>query len=264
MTIERVSSADGTSIAFERTGDGPPLVLVGGAFCDRTARASGTPLAALLSPHFTAISYDRRGRGDSSDSANWALEREIEDLGAVIRAAGGSAYVYGISSGAVLGLAAAARELPISKLALYEPPLMLDPGRAAVFGDLAEQLRGHAAAGRRSEAAELFLTRVVQVPSPAVAQMKQGPMWRGLEALAHTLSYDVRITALTPALLDQAPGAHAETLALYGEACPPWMRDAILALAKAMPKGSARMLAGQTHDVDPQLLANALREFFGA
>jgi pimeloyl-ACP methyl ester carboxylesterase len=264
MNIQRVTSADGTPIAFERAGNGPPLILVGGAFCDRKARASGTPLAALLAPHFTVFSYDRRGRGDSGDAPDWAIEREVEDLAALIREAGGSAFVYGISSGAVLAFDAALRELSIPRLALYEPPLLLDACRAKQFGDLAQQLRDHAAAGRRSEAAELFLTQVVQVPPPAVAQMKQAPMWRGLEALAHTLSYDVRITALAPTLLARASSVRARTLALYGEASPPWMRDAIRTLSDAIPTGSRGMLAGQTHDVDPKLLASALVEFFGA
>jgi len=264
MKTQRITSADGTTIAFETAGKGPPLILLGGAFCDRKARASGTPLAALLAADFTAISYDRRGRGESSDTAHWTLERELEDLAALIREAGGSAFVYGISSGALLALAGAARELPITKLALYEPPMMLDANRAAPLSALAQQLEEHAAAGRRSEAAELFLTSVVQVPAPAVAQMKQAPIWRGLEALAHTLSYDVRITALSPGLLERAPSVRAATLAVYGEACPPWMRDATLALGDALPSGSHRMLTGQTHDVDPGVLANVLREFFSA
>ena len=264
MSIDRVTSADGTSIAFEKTGQGPAVILVGGAFCDRGARAAGTPLAALLAPRLTVLSYDRRGRGDSGDTPNWALEREVEDLEALIRAAGGSASVYGISSGALLALAAAARELPIRKLALYEPPVVLDETRAKQFEDLAAQLQQQAAAGHRSQAAELFLTRVVMVPEPAVAQMKQAPLWRGLESLAHTLSYDVRITALGPTLLERASAVRATTLALHGDACPPWMRDAIRALGDAIPGASLRVLAGQSHDVDPKLLAGVLSEFFSA
>lgn len=264
MKIQRVTSADGTSIAFEREGNGPPLILVGGAFCDRHARASGSPLAALLASEFTVLSYDRRGRGDSGNSADCSLSREVEDLAALIREAGGSAFVYGISSGAVLALAAASHELPISKLALYEPPIVLDAKRASQLGEVARELEGHTATGHRSEAAELFLTQVVQVPSHVVAHMKQAPMWRGLEALAHTLSYDVRITAFAPELVKRASSVRAPTLAIYGEACAPWMSDGIRALSTALPAGSCRVLAGQTHDVDPQVLAGALREFFSA
>jgi len=264
MNTERVTSADGTSLAFERQGSGPPLILVGGAFCDRTARASGTPLAALLSPEFTVFSYDRRGRGDSTDTADWSLAHEIEDMAALIRAAGGSAFVYGISSGAVLALAAAVHELPISKLALYEPPIVLDARRAAPLRDVARELEAHTAAARRAEAAELFLTQVVQVPVPVVAQMKQAPLWPSLEALAHTLSYDVRITTLASELIARASSVRAPTLAIYGELCPLWMRDGIRALSDALPTADQRMLAGQTHDVDPRALASVLREFFGA
>lgn len=264
MSIDRVTSADGTSIAFEKSGHGPPIILVGGAFCDRGARASGTPLASFLSLGFTVYSYDRRGRGGSGDTPNWSLEREVEDLAALIQAAGGSASVYGISSGALLALAAAERELPILELALYEPPVLLDESRVKQLEDLAEQLQELATSGRRSDAAELFLTRVVMVPAPAVAQMKQAPMWRGLESLAHTLSYDARITALGPTLRERASSVRATTLALYGEACPPWMRDAIQALSHAIPGARSRMLAGQSHDVDPKVLAGVLSEFFRA
>lgn len=260
---ERVDSADGTPIAFETDGSGPPVILVGGAFCDRKARASGAPLAALL-PNFRVFSYDRRGRGDSGDSPDWAIEREIEDLEALLRAAGGSAFVYGMSSGAVLALAAALHELPITKLALYEPPLVLDSQRAAQLASMTEELQQHRAAGRRSEAAELFLTEAVQVPAMVVAQMKQAPMWRGLESLAHTLSYDARITALGAALLDRAPTLRVPTLTLYGEASPAWMREAVLRLSDALPRAEPGVLAGQTHDADPRLLAQALTQFFNA
>ena len=264
MSIERVTATDGTSIAFEKSGHGPAIILVGGAFCDRHARAAGTPLAAMLAGHFTVFSYDRRGRGDSSDAPSWALEREVEDLAALLRAAGGSASVFGISSGALLALAAAERELAITKLALYEPPVGLDANRVKELEDLAAQLQRHTAAGRRSDAAELFLTQIVQVPAPGVAQMKQAPMWRGLESLAHTLSYDARITALGPSLLERAPNVRAATLALHGEACPPWMRDALRSLSDAVPDARLRVLAGQTHDVDPKVLAAVLSEFFSA
>jgi pimeloyl-ACP methyl ester carboxylesterase len=262
MTIARVKSADGTQIAFEKVGQGPALILVGGAFCDRHARASGTPLAALLAPRFTVFSYDRRGRGDSGDAPAWAVEREVEDVRALIQEAGGSAFVYGISSGALLAFAASLRPLSIPKLALFEPPVVVDPARAQQLSGLAQQLQDETLAGHRGACVELFMSQVVQLPPQAVAQMKQAPMWRGLEALAHTLSYDVRITALGPTLLERAGSVRSSTLALYGSACAPWMRDGIRALADAVPAGQHRLLEGQTHDVDPQVLASALIEFF--
>jgi pimeloyl-ACP methyl ester carboxylesterase len=264
MKPNRVKSADGTSIAFETAGSGPPLILIGGAFCDRNARASGTPLAALLAPRFTVFSYDRRGRGDSGDTKGWAVERELEDLAALLAEAGGSAFVYGISSGALLALAAAAEPLNIPKLALYEPPLLRAAAQTEPMLGLANELVRMSAAGERTRAVELFLGKVMRLPEPALAQMRKSPAWSGLEALAHTLSYDLRITLLGPSLLERAPAVRSPTLALYGEACVPWMREAIVSLAQALPNGQERVLAGQTHDVNPEVLAKALTEFFSA
>ncbi|WP_208752275.1 alpha/beta fold hydrolase [Corallococcus carmarthensis] len=263
MKINTVKSADGTSIAFETTGKGPPLILVGGAFCDRTAPASGTPLAALLAQRFTVFSYDRRGRGDSEDTPPHALEREVEDLAALITAAGGSAAVFGNSSGGLLALDAAARGLSIPKLVVYEPPVILDEGRARAFEDLAKQLDDAAAGNRRSEAVELYFTKVMQMPASAVAQMRKAPMWAGLEHLAHTLSYDLLITARGPLRLEQVSAVRAATLVMEGGASPGWMREAIQTLARAIPNARHRTLEGQTHAVDPKALAQALEAFLG-
>lgn len=262
MNVRKVRSADGTQIVYESEGRGPALILIGGAFCDRHARASGTPLAALLADRFTVLSYDRRGRGDSEDATPYAIAREVEDLAALIDAAGGSASLFGISSGGLLGLDAAAHGLAVPKLALYEAPVLLDAERAQAFRGLTEQVAKAAAEGRRSDAVELFLTRVVQVPAPAVAGMKQAPMWAGLERLAHTLSYDLSITSRGAAQLDTARRVSAPTLVLSGSASPAWMRDAAATFAGAIPRGEHRALEGQTHDVDPKVLAGALGEFF--
>jgi pimeloyl-ACP methyl ester carboxylesterase len=261
MKIDTVKSADGTVIAFETTGKGPPLILVGGAFSDRSAQTSGAPLAALLAHRFTVFNYDRRGRGGSADTPPYAIERELDDLSALITAAGGSASVFGNSSGGLLGLDAAARGLSIPKLALFEPPLILDASRAKVFEGLALQLDEAAKAGRRADAVELFLTQVMQMPAPVIAQMRQAPVWPGLERLAHTLTYDLRITARGAARLEQAPAVRAATLVLEGGASPPWMRQAMQTLARAVPHAQQRTLEGQTHAVDTQVLARALEEF---
>jgi pimeloyl-ACP methyl ester carboxylesterase len=261
MNVQKVKSADGTTIAFESMGMGPPLILVGGAFNDRSARASGTPLAALLASRFTVISYDRRGRGDSGDTPPYETEREVDDLAALIAAAGGSAHLYGMSSGGLLALEAATRQLPIRKLALYEPPLVLDADRARGSLDLAKQLADATTAGRRADAVEIFMTKVVQMAPPVVAQARKSPMWPGLEALAHTLSYDVRIVARGPSCFERAASVHAVTLAMQGDAAPPWMGEAIRALVGAIPGARHRVLQGQTHDVDPKVLAGALFEF---
>ncbi|MDB4954948.1 MAG: alpha/beta hydrolase fold protein [Myxococcales bacterium] len=261
--MKKLRSADGTFIAFESAGKGPPVILVGGAFNDRRAKASGTPLAELLSSQFTVFSYDRRGRGDSTDTPPYAIEREVEDLAALIANAGGSAALYGMSSGGLLAAEAAVRVVGVTKLALYEPPVVLDASRRPPES-LATELAELAATGRRSEAAELFLTRVVGVPPPVVAGMKRAPMWRGLEALAHTLSYDVQLTAGAPALIDRASSIRAPTLVMDGSASPPWMHEGTRALAAAVPAGHHRTLDGQTHDVDPAVLATALQQFLAA
>ena len=260
MNVKKVRSADGTAIAFETTGKGAPLILVGGAFCDRSARASGTPLAALLGQRFTVFSYDRRGRGDSEDTPPYATDREVEDLSALIAEAGGSAFVFGNSSGALLGLDGAIRELSIPKLVLFEPPF-LDATRAKGFESIAQQLDEFIIGGRRGDAAELFLTKVVQMPASVAAQMRRSPMWAGLERLAHTLSYDVRITARGPSRIEQVPSVRSATLAIDGGASPPWMREAIRTVASAIPNARQRTLEGQTHDVEPQVLARAIAEF---
>lgn len=264
MKPDTVKSADGTSIAFETTGKGPPLILVGGSFCDRSAPTSGTPLAALLAHRFTVFSYDRRGRGDSEDTPPHALEREVEDLAALITAAGGGASVFGNSSGGLLALDAAARGLSIPKLVLYEPPVILDAGRARSFEALAKQLDEAVAENRRAEAVELFFTKVMQMPAPAVAQMRKSPMWAGLEQLAHTLGYDLLLTARGPSRLEQVPAVRSATLVMDGGASPGWMREAIQTLARAIPNARHRTLEGQTHAVDPKALARAMEEFIGA
>jgi pimeloyl-ACP methyl ester carboxylesterase len=262
MRTRRTKSADGTVIAFEAIGEGAPVVLVGGALSDRTAPASGTPLATMLAHRFRVFSYDRRGRGDSGDTAAWAIAREVEDLAAVIAAAGGSAAVFGDSSGGLLALDAAAQGLAIPRLAVHEPPIVLDPGRVMALMRLANQLDEMAAA-RRGEAVELYFTRGMQMPAAAVARLRRSPMWADFEDLAHTLSHDLRITARGAARLAEAPAVRAPTLAIDGSESPAWMRDAIEALARAVPQGRHCTLDSQAHAVDPKLLALALEDFLG-
>jgi pimeloyl-ACP methyl ester carboxylesterase len=262
MSIETVRSADGTTIAYETVGTGPALVLIGGSFCDRRAPPSGTPLAALLADRFTVYSYDRRGRGDSTDRQPYATEREIDDLAAVVKAAGGEVFVFGNSSGSFIGLDAAAVGVAISKLACYEPPVILDASRASAMIGVASELAEASAANRRAEAVELYMTRVMQMPAPAFEQMRKSPMFGGLQALAHTLSYDLLFTARGPARLAVAASVRCPTLVMNGSASPPWMRKAIERLAGAIPGGRHRTLEGQTHAVDIAIIARALEEFF--
>jgi pimeloyl-ACP methyl ester carboxylesterase len=256
--MKTVGSKDGTAIAFDRVGEGAPVILVCGAAVDRSSNAR---LAELLSSDFTVFNFDRRGRGDSGDTPPYAVERELEDLAALVDEAGGAADLYGSSSGAALVLKAAAAGLPATKLALWEPPFILDASRRPP-ADQIEQLERMVADGRRGDAAAYFLREVVRMPAELVAEARNQPWWAVQEALAHTLAYDARIMgdyALPRAL---AASLQMPTLVLAGGDDIPWMRETARALADALPRGQSRMLDGQTHDVDDAVLAPVLKAFF--
>lgn len=257
--MDTLTSSDGTAIAFERSGAGPAVILVDGAFCYRANGPSG-PLTALLAPRFTVFSYDRRGRGDSGDTAPYAVEREVEDLGAIVDEAGGSAYVFGFSSGAALALVAAAGGLPVTKLALWEPPIApggTDPRAAAEEAARLAEL----AAGRRGDAAEFFLTGT-GMPTEAVAQMRQAPWWPAMEAVEHTLAYDVTVVGIWSPPTPRVASVAVPTLVIDGDASFDWMGESADALAAALPDGLRRTLQGQTHEVDLEALAPVLEAFF--
>jgi pimeloyl-ACP methyl ester carboxylesterase len=264
--METVRSKDGTTIAYDRIGHGPALILVDGALC---YRASG-PMEALgveLAPHFTVIRYDRRGRGDSTDSPPYRLEREIEDLDALITAAGGSAFVCGLSSGAALALEAAARGLPVRKLALYEAPFIVDNSRPPLPADFMTRLNAALAENRRGDAVGQFL-KVVGVPGFGVAMMRLLPAWSKLKAVAHTLPYDLSIVGDyqqgRPLPADRWSSLRASALVLDGGKSPAWMRTATASLASVLPGARYVTLAGQTHMVKAKALAPVLTEFFAA
>lgn len=263
--MQKITSKDGTPIAFDKTGHGPVVILVSGALGDRMAAVSLTP---LLSPHFTVLAYDRRGRGDSGDTAPYAGEREVEDIEALIKEAGGSAFVYGHSSGAVLALEAAARTRAITKLALYEPPFILDTSRPPIPKDYVAHLEELVAAGRRGEAVEYFMTKAVGVPAEIVAQMQQSPMWAGMEKVAHTLAYDGQIMGDNmrgqPLRAERWSSVTIPTLVIDGGASELWAHNAAQAITEALPIARCRTLEGQTHNVDPALLAPLLVEFYKA
>ncbi|HEV8682993.1 MAG TPA: alpha/beta hydrolase [Actinomycetota bacterium] len=258
--MNKVTSSDGTTIAFDRLGEGPPVILVCGGSTDRMANAS---LTELLAPRFTVFNYDRRGRGDSGDTPPYAVQREVEDIDAVIIAAGGSASVYGTSSGAVLALQAAASGLPITNLALWEPPFILDESRRPP-ADQVERYNEMIAADRRGDAVEYFMAKVVGLPPEFVAQARTQPFWAAQEALAHTLAYDATIMGDYSLPTDRAASVQAPTLVIAGGEDFPWMRETAQALADAFPDGQTRTLQGQGHDVDPEVLAPVLAEFFGS
>ncbi len=261
--MDTATSRDGTTIAFDRSGEGSPIILVGGAFQQRKDQLM-EPLAALLAPHFTVINYDRRGRGDSGDTLPYAVEREVEDIAALITAAGGSACVFGMSSGGALALEAAARGLPISKLALYEVPFTGDGARSREPDDFATQLTALLAAGRRGDAVEHFLTKAVGVPTEVVAQMRHAPMWPGMEAVAPTLAYDTAIMSDNTLLTERAASVTIPTLVLDGGASPAWASNAAQTIVAAVPNAQRRTLEGQTHSVPADVLAPVLAAFFAS
>lgn len=258
--MNQVTSKDGTAIALDRMGDGRPLILVCGGSVDRMSNAR---LAQELAASFTVFNYDRRGRGDSGDTQPYSIDREVEDIEAVIEEAGGSAGVWGSSSGGVLGMIAAGAGLPITKLALWEPPFVPEGGPRPPE-DQVQQYEQMIAEGRRGDAVEYFMSRVVRMPPEFVAGAREQPWWAATEALAHTLAYDARIMGDSRLPLDLAASIKVPTLVIAGGADMPWMRDTASALADALPQGAVGFLDGQGHDVDPTVLAPALKDFFAA
>lgn len=231
--LETVISADGTAIAVERIGEGPPVVLVGGAFNDRTTVAG---LAVTLAAQLTAVIYDRRGRGASGDKPDYSLQAEIDDLTTVIAHAGGRAGVFGHSSGAVLALEAAARGVSIDRIAVYEPTFVIEGTRPRPAADLADRLRTLLALGRHDDGAALFLTESVGLPPEMVEGMRASPMWGRFTDLAHTLPYDVTICG--PGMvfpIDRLAAIHVPTLALVGSNSPERLQASTRAVADAIP-----------------------------
>ena len=262
--MTKVVSKDGTSIAFDRSGSGPPLILVDGALCYRAFGPMGA-MAALLAPHFTVFTYDRRGRGESGDRKPYAVEREIEDLNALIREAGGSAYVFGASSGAGLALEAANRGLAIKKLVLYEPPYIVDDSTPPIPEDYVARLNELIASDRPGDAVKMFM-RTVGTPGFFIALMQVMPMWSKLKSVANTLAYDMTIMGDGqrghPFPRGRWDPVTVPTLVIGGGKSPAWMQSSVRALADAVPDAEHRILEGQTHMVKAKVVAPVLKEFF--
>jgi pimeloyl-ACP methyl ester carboxylesterase len=258
--MSHVISNDGTLIAYERSGSGPALILVDGAMCSRSFGPS-PKLAPLLAEHFTVYAYDRRGRGESGDMPRYAPAREVEDLAALIQAAGGSACLLGLSSGGALALEAAASGLNITKVVAYEPPYVDDSGHGR--GPEHEgQLKRLVAGGNRAGALKYFMKDMVGVPGMFVVMMRLMPwIWRKLEAVAHTLPYDAAI--MTEFRIPRARFAAIRTpvLVMNGTRTQPRLKDAARTLARTIPGAQHRELAGQTHNVSPKALAPVTIEF---
>ena len=258
-----VISKDGTPIAFDRVGNGPAVILVDGALCHRGIGQSGQ-LANLLAPYFTVFTYDRRGRGGSGDAPPYSVEREVEDIAALLNEAGGPAFLWGMSSGAVLVLEAANRLSGVKKVALYEAPLSLDDSRATAERDWV-RIDQALALNRRGEALKLFL-KSVGVPAFFIALMPLLPVWSKLKAIAHTLPYDGAIVRDLQRGMPLPAGCWASVtvpaLVMDGGNSPAWMRQANRSLASVLPNGRYKTLDGQTHMLKPKAHAPALVEFF--
>jgi pimeloyl-ACP methyl ester carboxylesterase len=258
--MKKVTSKDGTVIAYDQTGNGPAVILVDGAMCSRQFGPMKT-LAPLLSQNFTVFAYDRRGRGDSSDQKPYTVEREIEDIQSLINEAGDSAFVLGMSSGAALVLQAVAKGLNISKVVLYEPPFVADEAGKRPPSDYRERVTELIALDKRSDAVKLFLS-VVGAPSPVVFIMSLLPMWSKMKTIAHTLPYDAAIMGNFSSPTQLANSIKIPALVINGEKSPESLRNAAKKLASAIPNAKYSELSGQTHNVSTKVLAPTVIEFF--
>ncbi len=262
----QVASKDGTSIAYDRSGEGPAVILVGGGIVDRSENA---PLVPVLATHFTVYNYDRRGRGDSSDTTPYALEREFEDIAVLIDEAGGTAHLYGVSSGAALALEAAAAGLPIAKVAAYEVPYSVSEGARERHLEYTEKVQSLLADGRRDDAMRLFM-RLAGAPEEAIAQAHNSPMWAGSIAVAHTLAYDAvclgdgtppteRLATIKQPVLVATGGSTDATMAGLGAGFFDAAADAVTA---AIPGAERAIIPNQGHIADPEAVAPVITRFF--
>jgi pimeloyl-ACP methyl ester carboxylesterase len=258
--VNQVRSKDGTTIAYERSGRGPALILVDGALCSR-AFGPSQKLAALLAQHFTVYTYDRRGRGQSADTLPYAPAREVEDIAALIDRAGGSASLLGLSSGGALALEAAASGLPIAKVIAYEPPYVAESGEAdgaAHQGHLQDLVKR----GDRAGAVKYFMRDMVAVPSVFIVMMQLMPwIWGKLKAVAHTLPYDAAVMTSFKIPRARFASIAVPTLVLNGSKTDPRLKKAAQTIASAITGARHGELAGQTHNVKPGALAPAVVEF---
>ncbi|CAL9590171.1 alpha/beta fold hydrolase [Streptomyces griseomycini] len=255
---KNILSRDGTSLGYESAGRGSAVVLVSGAM---STGATVAPLAAPLSERFRVAVYDRRGRGASGDTAPYAVEREVEDLAAVIGAMGGEASLYGVSSGGALALRAAASGLPVRHVAVYETPYAMSGDALRERAQYTERLTAALAEGRRGDAVELFL-RLTGLDEAVIQGARQSPLWAGMESLAPSLAYDDAVMGDGSVPRELLSSIRVPVLAIAGDGSPAWMREAARAVADAVPRGAYRVLEGQTHMADPEVLAPVLAEFF--
>lgn len=261
--MQTVTSKDGTKITFDKSGSGHPVILIGGALVDRSDHVK---LAQLLSHDFTVYNYDRRGRGGSSDTKPYAVEREIEDIKALVNETSGSVYIYGISSGACLALeATASLGDKVKKLAIYEAPYDEAKDVAEKWKEYRSKLNQLLAEDRPGDAVELHM-KTVGAPEVAILGMKASPEWPRMKALAPTIAYDIAVVGENRSIpVGRVATINANTLVMDGGASiesMPFMRVTADKLARIIPNAQRKTIEGQSHNVDDKLLAAALREFF--
>jgi pimeloyl-ACP methyl ester carboxylesterase len=261
-----VTSKDGTTIGYESMGSGPAIVLVDGALCYRGS-GPALPLAEELKDHFTVYAYDRRGRGESGDTQPYAVEREVEDLQAVIATAGGSVMLYGISSGGALVLETANKSAGVTKVFVYEAPFITDDSRQMKPG-YAEKMSALIGSGNNAGALKHFMRTGVGIPAFAVFMMQFMPFWKTLKAIAPTLAYDTALTAPLQASRPIPSGIWANlrqpTMVVGGTKSDTWMRNAQKSIAAALANGRHQELEGENHMVKPTAIAPMIKEFFAA
>ncbi|MET9659806.1 alpha/beta fold hydrolase [Streptomyces sp. NPDC006510] len=256
--MDKILSRDGTMIAYRRRGDGPPVILVGGSL---GTAATEAPLARLLAPRFHVVTYDRRGRGSSGDRSPYVVDREIEDLAALVTAVGGRASVFGVGAGGALALEAQAAGLPVDLLAVYEPPYTPSASGLQYKACCTSRLHRLLSTGDRAGAVELFLS-VTGVPADLIARMRRAPLWSGLLEMAHTLAYDDALLGNGAIPAARFASVTARTLVICGGSSPTRTHLATRALAETLPRARHRTLTGQTRDLAPQAVAPVLTEFF--
>ncbi|MEU4800880.1 alpha/beta hydrolase [Actinosynnema sp. NPDC023587] len=259
----QVTSADGTTIAYTRTGAGPALIIVDGAMCYRRFGPAAR-LARELAPDFTVYTYDRRGRGESGDTGPYDVAREVEDIAALIGAAGGRAHLFGMSSGGALVAEAVHRGVAADRFAVYESPMIVDGTRDPLPADFRQRTSRAVADGRPGDAVKMFM-KFVGTPGLFVALMPVLPMWKKLKGVAHTLSHDLAVVGelqrgVVPAA-DRWAGATAPGLVIAGGKSPEWLRNSQAFLASALPDGELKVLDGQTHMVKADVTAPVLVDF---
>lgn len=261
--MTKVRSKDGTEIAFERSGAGPALILVGGALSDRSG---ATALSPLLAGHFTVYAFDRRGRGDSGDTRPYSPEREVDDIAAVLDGGDGRSFIYGHSSGSALALDAVEKLRCFERLAVYEPPFIIDSAGDQPSTDYMGRISELVQNGDRGVAVAFFLSVAVGIPGPVLEQIKRSSAWPRMESLAHTLPYEGALMGSTqtgqPLPRDRWPHVSIPSLVMDGGASPKWFARAADALAELLPEAERRTFPDQHHGVSPSVLAGALIEHF--